>query len=166
MIRESRRCWIWPSRRFCRRLHLLQVSLFRKVRIILATLSCAVLAGCSGIKPLGRVGNLEFTSVHSSRFFGPNFNSLVVSNAATSEVRIEQVFGGPGIGSATIAGAAHIGASAVLGTSLDQSSEAVIVHGTPSRRQAISRLAAPKDGDKDRDPIKKPKGGQGNSDDH
>ncbi len=72
--------------------------------------------GCaSNTKQIGSIGDVQFYRVRSSNFTGPNFTALVTKQ--NDEVKIQQTFGGPGIGSATISALGHVGAAAVLGTS-------------------------------------------------
>ena len=80
---------------------------------VLATL----FVGCaSNVKQLGSIGDTKFYRVKSSTFAGPNFSALVTSKCDETP-RIEQVFGGPGLGPTTISAIGQVGSSAVLGTS-------------------------------------------------
>ena len=80
-----------------------------------ALLTFCVVGCASGTKQIGQVGGVTFYRVRSSNFTGPNFTALVTKTDDT--VKIEQTFGGPGIGAATISAIGHVGAAAVLGTS-------------------------------------------------
>jgi hypothetical protein len=84
-------------------------------KVLSLTALCALLVGCSNTRHIGSVGNVEFYRVHSARFTGPNFTAFVVKNG--DDVQVNQVYGGPGIGGATISAIGHVGAAAVLGTS-------------------------------------------------
>lgn len=89
-------------------------------KLLLTIASSLLLVGCAhNTKELGTVGSVTFYRVSSSRFVGPNFSALVTKDT-NDVVTIQQTFGGPGIGSATISAIGHVGAAAVLGTSFPQ----------------------------------------------
>jgi hypothetical protein len=90
----------------------------RSSLLLIALALPLLLVGCAhNTKCLGTVGDTTFYRVGSGRFVGPNFSALVTQNTNDNKVTIQQVFGGPGIGSATISAIGHVGAAAVLGTS-------------------------------------------------
>lgn len=73
--------------------------------------------GCaSNVKQIGSVGDVQFYRVRANSFAGPNIASLVTKNSA-GEVKIQQTYGGPGIGAAAISAVGQVGSAAVLGTS-------------------------------------------------
>jgi hypothetical protein len=86
--------------------------------IILAAVFATFAVGCaSNTKSLGTIGNTQFFRVKSSTFAGPNFSALVSKNICEETPKVEQVFGGPGLGPTTISAIGQVGAAAVLGTS-------------------------------------------------
>ena len=85
---------------------------------LLAAVSLMFASGCaSNVKQIGSIGVVQFYRVRANSFSGPNIASLVTQNHDTGEVKIQQTFGGPGLGAATISAVGHVGAAAVLGTS-------------------------------------------------
>lgn len=99
-------------------------------RLLVIGVAALLLQGCaSNTKQIGSVGDIQFYRVRSSNFTGPNFTALVTKQ--NDEVKIQQTFGGPGIGAATISAIGHVGAAAVLGTSFPGNvAEQVTVSGT------------------------------------
>jgi len=88
------------------------------MKSLFLAVSCSLLLlGCSSTNKIGEVGGIEFYSVHSAHFDGPNITALVTRNSRDNEVKIVQVFGSDGIGKSIIAAGGNVGAAAVLGMS-------------------------------------------------
>jgi hypothetical protein len=74
-----------------------------------------VLTGCaSGVRPIGKIGDTEFSKVHIGSFSGPNITALVTKSKDGSVTVVSSV-GGAGIGTALIGAGATVGAATVFG---------------------------------------------------
>ena len=90
----------------------------RLISILMATVLATLAVGCaSNVKQLGKIGDTQYYRVKSTTFSGPNFSALVSKNICEETPRVEQVFGGPGIGATVISAGGQIGSSVLLGTS-------------------------------------------------
>lgn len=112
----------------------------KKQFLLLAVLSL-LLAGCSGVRQIGQVGNITYYKVNIRGFSGPNITTLV-SQDDCGAVRIETAAAGGGIGHTIISSAGGVGASAAFGLSLRPDRQTVSSGGSSSDSSSGSLSAS------------------------
>jgi hypothetical protein len=85
--------------------------------------SALLLVGCSGVRQIGTVGNVNYYKVNIRGFAGPNITALVTETDGA--VKTETAAAGTGLGHTIIGSAGNVGAAAAFGLSIRPDRETV-----------------------------------------
>ena len=103
----------------------------RTLFVVVAVASLSVFGGCSGVDHLGRVGDTDFYSVHSSNLDGPNITALV--SEKNGEAKVEGVASGPGMFTGSV--------NAALGAGGNVAGAALIANGIKNIKGARTNVS-------------------------
>jgi hypothetical protein len=91
----------------------------KKLFVLLTMASLMLLTGCSGIDPIGKVGDVEFHGMYMSGILTKNHSMVIAHNTKTGKVEPASTGVGTGIISDLIGASGDVGSAYLWGASLE-----------------------------------------------